>query len=447
MSYILAGILILLLMLAVVTSKGDIFAPETMMTAAFLFSTICSIYQLSIWDYQVSTGSVVIITSALLVAILFGLLTRGIMRQGNGSRTLDITGEHISPIPRWASIFSLLIVCLTCVATAYQIVRIGGTGKLTDVMASYRTQTAYGTDLEDKLPGWVSQLQNVVSVIGYIYIYNILCFGKNLRVSERFIDIMVIALSCIANMMTGGRFGTLCMAIGGMMMYWILRYRGGESSGAKLSTVLKILAIVIMTLATFYLVKDLVGRESDYDLVDYLTHYAGGGIVGFDMYLQNPPVPSDIFGKETFYSLINGLRKLGVIDVPYYAIHHEFRISNGTSIGNIYTALRDYNYDFGLVGMIVLHIVFCCFMCLFYEHAKKRGTGFETITLAMVYYCVPMYSISNTFYSNIVSFGFLIKLVELYILYRLFFVKKDSREKASLVQPIKRRALLGGNAR
>lgn len=420
MLYVLAGTLVLLMFLGLITTKGDLFAPEVMLSIAFFFCTLCAIYQLRIWNRDICIATYAIIVGAVLIAIVVGLAVRGLMPKRGQRRPSKM---DISPIPNWAIALFLILAAITCAVMAYEIRRIGGTGDFADVMVSYRQESGYGTDLDEKLPGWVSQLQNIVNVVGYLCIFNLIAFWGRLSRGQKVANIVVVVLSALASMMTGGRFGTLCMVLGGLAMFWVIYYRTHGGASVRSSTLFKVLLAVVAALAVFYFAKDLVGRVSDDTMVDYLAHYAGGGIVGLDMYLAAPPAPSDIFGKETFYSLINGLRKLGLVDVPYYLIHHEFRISNGVGIGNIYTALRDYHYDFGLLGMMVLHVAFCIIMSWAYERVKRHGSGIGTILLGMVYYCVPMYGISNCLYANIISFGYLIKAVEAWILYRLLVDK------------------------
>ena len=108
-----------------------------------------------------------------------------------------------------------------------------------------------------------------------------------------------------------------------------------------------------------------------------------------------------------------------MLDIPYYYIHHEFRRSGGASIGNIYTALRDYHYDFGLGGLLVLHTAFSVIFAFWYEYQKKRRSHLGILLWAMVYYCVVFYPISNSFFASVVSFGFVIRAALLAVLYRL----------------------------
>lgn len=438
MLYVLAGTLVLLMFLGLITTKGDLFAPEVMLSIAFLFCTLCAIYQLRIWNHDIGIATYAIIVGAVLIAIFVDLAVRGLMPRRGKVRSAKL---HASPIPDWAIAAFLILAAITCVVMAYEIRRIGGTGDFADVMVNYRQQSGYGTDLSERLPGWVSQLQNVVNVIGYLCIFNLIAFWDRLSRGQKAANILVVVLSALASMMTGGRFGTLCMVLGGLAMFWVVYYRNHGGASVRPSTVFKVLLAVVAALVVFYFAKDFVGRVSDDTMVDYLTHYAGGGIVGLDMYLAAPPAPSDIFGKETFYSLISGLRKLGLVDVPFYLIHHEFRISNGVGIGNIYTALRDYHYDFGFLGMVVLHVAFCIIMSWAYEHMKRHDSGLGTILLGMVYYCVPMYGISNCLYANIVSFGFLIKAVEAWALYKLLIEKSVFRQRDEEARLSRRRAM------
>ena len=442
MLYVLAGTLALLMFLSLITTKGDLFAPEVILSIAFLFCTLCAIYQLRIWDHDIGVATYAIIVSTVLIANVVGLVVRGLMpgRIRKSSRKLKM-----SPVPDWAIAFFFVLALITCVVMVYEIRRIGGIGDFADVMVNYRQQSGYGTDLDEKLPGWVSQLQNIVNVVGYLCIFNLIVFWRQLSRRQKAANVIVIVLSALASMLTGGRFGTLCMVLGSLTMFWVVYYRTHGGASVRPSTVLKVLLVVIAALAVFYFAKDFVGRVSDDTMVDYLTHYAGGGIIGLDMYLVAPPLPSDIFGKETFYSLINGLRKLGLMNVPYYIIHHEFRVSNGVSIGNIYTALRDYHYDFGFLGLVVLHVAFCVIMSWSYEHLKRHDPGIGTILMGMVYYCVPLYGISNCLYANIVSFGFLIKAVEVWILYKLFIEKSFLRQSDDVCdRPVRRFYVVGG---
>jgi oligosaccharide repeat unit polymerase len=204
----------------------------------------------------------------------------------------------------------------------------------------------------------------------------------------------------------------------------------GRKKKVRISTIISFIVIACVVLYGFYLVKNLVGRDSDDTVVDYITHYAGGAVPALDLYFKNPPQASDIFGKESFYSIINGLRKLGMTDTPYYFIHHEFRVSNGVGIGNVYTALRDYHYDFGIVGLFALHIIFSLIFCFFYEYQKKRGSDLAIVIFSMMYYCVPLYVISNCFYASILSFGFAIKCIELIILFKILGLTRKGNDNS-----------------
>ena len=127
-----------------------------------------------------------------------------------------------------------------------------------------------------------------------------------------------------------------------------------------------------------------------------------------DLYFKYPPTQSNIWGAETFYALINALRRLGVIEINAYLVHREFRSIGNISMGNIYTALRDYHYDFGMIGIYILHSVFTIFISVYYEILNKSRGNYPIILGSMMYYSVATYMFTQEFFCNIISFGFLI---------------------------------------
>ena len=77
--------------------------------------------------------------------------------------------------------------------------------------------------------------------------------------------------------------------------------------------------------------------------------------------------------------------------------------------------------------MYLLHIVFVLFFSVFYEYQKRRRSDLGLIVLAMMYYALAFYMISNFFYANLVSFGFAIRLGMTAALYLLLMGKRRGR--------------------
>lgn len=413
MIYALLAALVLLSLASYGLCGRDFFAPATMLCLAFTFSCACALYNLPRWQFTLAPRTVTLIVGALALSVGINAWARACFQR---VRVQPWQGQAV-PIPLWVSAGILLVLGAVLLVMLAQVRRIGGGGSLAAAMAVFRAKNAYGLSLSDQLPGWVRQLLNLSAVVAFLYLFHLIWFGRRLGRLGLALNAAILAVCIGVSLLTGGRFSAMTMVVAGAVLWYMLR--SGGPRAWKLGTLLRVMAAVLAVLYGFYAVKTLVGRQSEDTLVEYITHYAGGGIPGLDLYLQDPPAPSGIWGKETFYSLNNGLRKLGVLDIPYYYIHHEFRRSGGASIGNIYTALRDYHYDFGLGGLLVLHTAFSVIFAFWYEYQKKRRSHLGILLWAMVYYCVAFYPISNSFFASVISFGFVIRAALLAVLYRL----------------------------
>ena len=413
MIYALLAALVLLSLASYGLCGRDFFAPATMLCLAFTFSCACALYNLPRWQFTLAPRTVTLIVGALALSVGINAWARACFQR---VRVQPWQGQAV-PIPLWVSAGILLVLGAVLLVMLAQVRRIGGGGSLAAAMAVFRAKNAYGLSLSDQLPGWVRQLLNLSAVVAFLYLFHLIWFGRRLGRLGLALNAAILAVCIGVSLLTGGRFSAMTMVVAGAVLWYMLR--SGGPRAWKLGTLLRVMLAVLAVLYGFYAVKTLVGRQSEDTLVEYITHYAGGGIPGLDLYLQDPPAPSGIWGKETFYSLNNGLRKLGVLDIPYYYIHHEFRRSGGASIGNIYTALRDYHYDFGLGGLLVLHTAFSVIFAFWYEYQKKRRSHLGILLWAMVYYCVVFYPISNSFFASVISFGFVIRAALLAVLYRL----------------------------
>ncbi len=413
MIYALLAALVLLSLASYGLCGRDFFAPATMLCLAFTFSCACALYNLPRWQFTLAPRTVTLVVGALALSVGINAWARACFQR---VRVQPWQGQAV-PIPLWVSAGILLVLGAVLLVMLAQVRRIGGGGSLAAAMAVFRAKNAYGLSLSDQLPGWVRQLLNLSAVVAFLYLFHLIWFGRRLGRLGLALNAAILAVCIGVSLLTGGRFSAMTMVVAGAVLWYMLR--SGGLRAWKLGTLLRVMAAVLAVLYGFYAVKTLVGRQSEDTLVEYITHYAGGGIPGLDLYLQDPPAPSGIWGKETFYSLNNGLRKLGVLDIPYYYIHHEFRRSGGASIGNIYTALRDYHYDFGLGGLLVLHTAFSVIFAFWYEYQKKRRSHLGILLWAMVYYCVVFYPISNSFFASVISFGFVIRAALLAVLYRL----------------------------
>ena len=417
MIYCLLAALVLLSLASYGLCGRDFFAPATMLCLAFTFSCACALYNLSRWQLELAPRTVGVILGAVSITVGINVWAHGCFQR---VRVPAWSGRE-SPVPVWVSAVILLALGAVLVVMLEQVRRIGGGGSLANAMVIFRAKNAYGIQLSDQLPGWVRQLLNGSAVVAFLYLFHLIRFGRRMGKTNLVLNLLILAACVAVSLLTGGRFsrpvfghdhgGGRCCAVVYAPFGWTQRLETGDPSAGH-------------------------GGGSGCSLWLLRRQNPGGPPVGGNAGGVYHPLrrrrhsgPGSLPERSP-----RSLRHLGQgdvlfpqqrpVDIPYYYIHHEFRQSGGTSIGNIYTALRDYHYDFGMAGMVLLHTLFSAVFSFWYEYQKKRRSHLGILIWAMVYYCVVFYPISNSFFASVVSFGFVIRLGLLVLLYFVLIQKK-----------------------
>ena len=423
--YTLLVCLTFLFFLSYVFCGKDFFSPSTMLSLTFMFSTMCAIYKYPVWRYDFSGWTTFIITSSLAITLVINYLVVMFDPKYLIKKRLAYS-ENITPITIPMTIVAIIIILITALALVKHIVRVGGIGgTIQSIMASYRSNGSYSTDLDNQMPQWIKILQYFTNAFSYLFAFDLIFFWNELKAGRRIGDILIIALCVIIGLLSGGRFGMASLLITIFLMNHLIAIKKrGYYKQYKLSSIIKITLAVLLAFFIFYIVRTLVGRDDDQGLFDYIGHYFGGGVPLLDIYLKKDRVKPLVWGQETFYSLINNFSRLGLVNVSYYFRHHEFVYRYGNSLGNVYTAFRDYYHDFGLVGMYILHILFSWIYCVQYQRMKKYGNILKIIVFSTTYYAVVFYPFNNALFATIFSMGFMIQLAILIVLYEIMLRKK-----------------------
>jgi oligosaccharide repeat unit polymerase len=127
--------------------------------------------------------------------------------------------------------------------------------------------------------------------------------------------------------------------------------------------------------------------KSEGSIVYNISVYLGGGIGLFNDYVEKGGIATPGFGVVTFVALYKFLKQFGFPDYTNY-FQFEFRYD----WGNIYTAIRRYYQDFGMIGVIVCMTVFAIFFSYFYSVIKKDNKP-HIIDLRLLIYGMMVRSI------------------------------------------------------
>lgn len=422
MLYLLLGWFIVLFFISYYLTGKDFFTPATMMMLSFVFSCSLSVYILFDLDYSFSLQTTLLIGSCMTITVIIGWFCHGVFQHIR----IRPAQNKASSIPNGFTIFALFAAFVVIFAQLREITRVVGvSGVFGQNMTAYRNAHAYSTDADAQYPLWLRLMLNFLQALVILYLFNLIKFFRSFKVYEIVLQVVFLALTVFSSLLTSGRFSIMTNMITGVFLFHMIRIqRLGKYKTYKLGFLVRVILIVVIAAWFFYWAKEFVGRVSEDTLLDYTAHYMGTGIINLDLYLNNPPVKSDIWGKETFYSLINALRRMGILDVDAYLVHKEFRSIAGVSMGNVYTALRDYLYDFGQTGMYFLHGLYSFVFSIAYESIKKSRGNMPIIIFSAMYYCNITYIFSGQFYTNIISFGFLFKCILLFVFYKILIEKR-----------------------
>lgn len=429
MLYFLIAFVIALFLLSFYTLGQDLFQPCCIVTASYVVSTLCAYINQDIWQTTIHSITVEVIAGGLLIFYFVNLIsyrskTKITVVQRKKNPVIAIEFINVDRIIFTAVILGQL---LTLLIYYKEVVRIGGGEGLLIMMSTFRLASSYGGG--ESVSGIAGQLAKIslicAALFSFIFLNNVVA-GK-IKGSRRY---LLPALIYIAQaLLTGGRYNILVLFFSMLIMYNILWHQeNGWKKTLEFKTLIRIVILICVLFAGFYWGRSLVGRQNDSDLITYIASYAGGSIPLFDMYLQNPIAPSEIWGKETFYGMLNNIRQLGIIDVPSYIVHLEFRSSNGIMIGNVYTAFRRQIQDFGLYGMIALQAIWSGIMSNWYKNIKRNTNKFGVLVYALMAYPLFLHSINDFFYMNLISIGQALTLIMTYIIYQFVIKLRLSRK-------------------
>lgn len=421
MIYLLLGVLILLFLIAFYSSGEDILAPGSIVCLMWIFSTMCAIYNIEKWGIKLHSNTIVVIVLGLIAFIIgafFGKKIPALTVKKRKKPTISV--NNLLVIDVWKLAFCFLLV-INIVTVLWQIrwvlSQVGSIDVWSDMMTAYRSKnSSWNIDAISK-PSILSNLETILAVTAYITTYiginNIFAGEKKRKTIYLFVPGILFAIDKLLN---AGR-GDILLYIGAIVLTVYIelqtKYQWKKKVSRKYIKYM-IVAVIFVTLL-FSASRSWVGRTNELDTLDYVTMYAGGPIQLFDMFMQNPEKPSEIFGKETFHTLINYLGRAFKIPEWRYISHLEFRYSNGINLGNVYGAFRSYLYDFGYIGVIFLPFVSSVFYSYIYQRIRKGKCktidGFKWRNVFYMYIAPSlfMYSIADYTYALLFNFIAIIK--------------------------------------
>ena len=418
MIYILLACTIVIFYFTFLISNNDVMFPGCIVCIVWIFGELCVIYNADYWNVSISGKTTLIYISTILVFVLmsfFGdyLGKRGIRGFERSKKERYLTTE----IPhRFIVLFTIfnLISLFIVIASVW---KKAGINSMKDSNAYAVAMSQYrGSD--ESLPSMVKQLYKIMKCDSYVLLF---FFCKRNKDRKSIFYLVPGILFCIASLSTGSRTDFLHFFIAALIvMYISMQERRCWSVKPNFKYIFGCIAAICAFLFFFNFVKTFVGRLNAADPLRYITSYAGGSIQLFDMYLDNPTPKSEQFGQLSFYSLWQNFDKLKL--AAWKPTGLEFRMSNGHLIGNLYTSIRRYYQDFGLIGNYILQSLFAIFYSFWYRRIKKSNgfdNGFSIIMYSMLVSPLFLHAIDDTFFSGFLCINTIVLACITKIIYSL----------------------------
>lgn len=445
MIYVLLVSLLVVFVLCYFFSGKDFFTPATVQILTFWGSVIMCIYFMWSMDalYDFHWETIVIVALAMGITAAIGIAVHYLFKKIEIQAHMP-ESVALSPISGSILVLFVGVILFTIMWLLMEIRRIGGTsGSFFEMMKRFHDINSYSTDATGRLPWLLNQLLTLLRILFLIVVFNLIRFFKVLTATQKCANFFILVLCCFGLLLTGGRTPVINQIIGCFMLFHLLRIqKNGKYEPYRFKTLVHIVLLLIVVMGGFFLVKSFVGRagrNNSMNPVDYLAYYTGTQYIAFDQYLQRPPYSSSIIGKETFYGLNQFLINYKLVDIPPYIVHLEFRPVGAGFTSNVYTFLRAYHHDFGMVGMLTLHMLSILLLSFFYEFVKKRRGSLGILIFSQMYYTIVMSFFAERFYSNVFSLNYLKQIVIMVVLYELLIRKRirlKFRRTAHVLQPI-----------
>lgn len=423
MIYLIAFTSFLFILLNLKLSNNDWFDPSVIFSLIFFVQSIFCILALSYLKLQFHSEVLMILLISFLIVSIVSLLsksrfkTRTFYKLSDRSTVLDQRPMSMPSIITIVTILSFIVLTfvryklLGDVASAY------GEGgiSLSEKIALYDNLTKFHIETYNRLgvslPRYYGLLNAVAYALGYLIIYESVhnyILTKKIKILN-----MITILLMLIFMYFGGSRSTIFRVITyAGVIYYILYMKDNIDFKRYRKLMVKILLYGILVVVLFMASISLYGRTNNFNLFHYLFIYIGAPLYNLDSFIQhyNLPIQSDLFGKQTFYSLYSYLgSKTSNINYIYSLDLPFLKYSSEYSLGNVYTTFYQFLYDFSYKGIVPLVIVIATYYIFSYDKLKKMPLTsdfkFSLFLYAFLFNDLIMLFFSNRFYETILSIG------------------------------------------
>ena len=414
MGYLICLIIVIAVIISVSykLSRGNTLSPTLIVSVMFFMSCALMLLLYRRWDvdFLPKTGIVIVVA---LVCMLLGEQGAALLpcrHQPAASGSSGSDRIHIGTVTLIVFfVFSLLTLCLYNLETrkmvaASELVTTVEGQSLSFLRLVREVQVREGGTVAYYVQHMYTFMMALAYVLLYIVIHNLVFHREVIR---SVLPVLVILSFLITSSMSGGRTDILNYFCYAIVIFVISFYqKNGASHAANKRLILIVLVLGCGAVLLFFLAGVLTGKTFDYDSVtDNFANYFSSSVYALNEFVRNPErfaPETDFFGIHCFFGIYTVLRKLG-LHIPEPIVALEF-IRCGKYETNIYTALRRYLQDFGMVGLsFIMAGLGALYKGLLRSIRFARYSDLIIILVSMICYPLFFVSIEERFFLSVIT--------------------------------------------
>lgn len=403
------AIVIILVIIAFMLNDRELMAPPVLACCAYFVSLIIATMNVDLWQLDLAPITVIVISTSLIAYVLSGFVSRRIVMKGMGEKRREYALHTLVPNTK-ITIAVCLFGLLVCVAYYLEVARIVGSdyaGNFNDVLHEFRKITSFKTGAGQVSP--IVQIgRHIVMASSFLYLFvfiNEAIIGGKVELKSLHL-LIPVALTGVIAYLNATRTAMVYLVFAAVFDYIFLWHRreGGEAK-LGLKFYFKFLLIMIVSLLIFMGLGYFVGRTMTLGIPRLISIYLAAPVANLNNFLIQGEAANVYWGQETFSGIINFVgERLNWPGVPY-SVQIEFGSANGQSLGNLYSALRYYYNDFGIIGPVVMCAIQSFLLTGLYYVCSLSEDTYPILVLLTSYVTIaaPYLPLADVFFHDILS--------------------------------------------
>jgi len=436
MLFLLVILILFILLVNYLLNNRVVISPAIVFPASFAWGGLWALLNQNRWNLQLHLDTFSIILGSVITFSFLSFLVHIIFLKKEGTVAPIVTRQSVESIERWKLYILILLELITIYYSIHEIKIIAPAASLSASIYSYRSQVIDPVKSLTlvPLPRLLVVLRAFTDALGYFSAY-LLAKGSSFKDGNNFLYLVILALCILSSVLMGSRGSAMTMVICAFI-YWYILQRKGKQAQHQVKFVKIFFWGVVLAFAifSFQSLATLLGRNvGQYSPGTYLSIYMGAEIKNLDTFLQNNIIPlsQGINQSQTFINLVHTLSKILGMNVSNYSLDLPFMSSNGYNLGNVYTCLYPYLYDFGYFGALILVGGIALISQLSFEFMRKSKESGRASLSILIYGRIAVTLIfaffSNKFYEDIFTFTF-IRMIVFWIVLNMFLIPRRSKK-------------------